>query len=108
MVFENPIYMIYIDGFFRGIADTEDEAYEYANDYLCGQLLDDDMPDRVWLEKIDVNRWYKYNQYNCSDKLSNDNIFCHDNEATEECVKLMNKINIQQERKEAQLRASLL
>ena len=104
------LYSVFLDGKFIGFTDDEDYAWEIAQDYLNGYdvLYDDDYPDRVWCHKIDINRWYYYDNYNCSDKLSDDNIYCYNDRATDKCVKIMNKQNREIERAKAKLRALLL
>lgn len=104
------LYAIILDGNYIGICENEYEGIEMAQNKLNGHdvLLDDDMPDRVWYEKIDVNRWYVYDAHNCSDKLSDDNIMCYDLEETEKCCEIMNKLCLQIERQEAKERAEKL
>lgn len=102
-------YSVFLDGNFIGMTDEEDMGYEMAQDHLNGYdvIYDDDM-DRVEVFKIDVNRWYMYNAYNCSDKISDDNIMCYDHKETENCVEILNKLSLYQEREEARKRAMAL
>ena len=111
MIFKGNVYVAYVDGIFAGIAEDEYEITDVANDFVNGvskPLYDDDMADRVWYDIINVNRWYYYDEHNCSDKLSNKNIMCYDQMETINCVNIMNKENLQKERAEAKLRAMAL
>ena len=101
-------FVVFVDGLFAGIAEREDYCADVADNFVNGvrkPLMDDDYPDRVWYHKIDVNRWYQYDQYNCSDKLSDDNIMCKNDTETEKCVKILNKLSLELEREQARLRA---
>ena len=103
------LYSVFLDGAFVGVCENEDEGWDIAQDHLNGvdPLLDDDV-DRVWVHKIDVNRWYVYNQHNCSDKLSDNNIMCYDGYATQNCCNTLNEYALQQEREDAKVRALAL
>ena len=105
----NELYSIFLDGEFLGICNDEYEGWEIAQNHLNGidNLLDDDV-DRVQIHKIDVNRWYIYDQHNCSDKLSDNNILCYNGHSTENCCKTLNNYALQQERIEAKQRALTL
>lgn len=111
MIFANNVYIIYVDGIFIGVAEKEDYAWDVVNDAINGfskPLYDDDIPDRVEIVKINVNRWYIYNAHNCSDKLSDNNIMCYSCTATKECMNILNELNLEKERLEAKLRAMAL
>lgn len=104
------LYSVFLDGKFVGVCEEEDMAWEVAQNYLNGEdtLYDDDV-DRVWYHKIDVNRWHMVaNQYNCSDKLSKDNIMCKNKDETEKCIRILNKFSLQEEREQAKKRAMAL
>ena len=108
MIFANNVYSVWVDGFFVGIAEREDYAWDVVNDAINGfrkPLYDDDIPDRVQINKINVNRWYIYDAHNCSDKLSDDNIICYSCVATKNCMNVLNELNLEKERLEAKLRA---
>lgn len=109
-MFLEEVFVVYLDGNFVGICEDEDLAVDMAQDHINGfdVLLDDDMPDRLCCHKIGINRWYLYDQYNCSDKLSEDSIFCHNYDATKKCVRKMNALTLEKERAEAKLRAMTL
>ena len=100
------LYSVFLDGSFIGVTEAEDLGWEIAQDYLNGYdtLYDDDV-DRVETHKIDVNRWYMYDEYNCSDKLSDENIMCYGYHETINCVNIVNILSLQQEREEAKQRA---
>lgn len=84
-----------------GVTADEYEAWEIVSNFKYDA-------ERLEIHCIDVNRWYFYDAHNCSDKLSDDNVMCYDYEATLNCAKILNKINLQQEREEARKRALCL
>lgn len=110
-MFLKDIYAVFVDGMFAGITEDEDEIWDIAQDEVNGfkkPLTDDDICDRVYYNTIRVNRWYVYNEHNCSDRMSNDNIMCYDYHETINCVEKMNALTIEKERAEAKIRAMTL
>lgn len=105
-MFLQKVYSVFLDGNFVGICENEDECWEVAQDHINGidVLLDDDV-DRVGWNEINVNKWYFYNEHNCSSNTTEENIMCYDYHETLNCVKTMNKMELAKERAEAKLRA---
>lgn len=55
----NKLYLVYVDGFFEGITNNKYKIYDIANNAVNGvstPLIDDDIPDRVFVKKISINR----------------------------------------------------
>lgn len=109
-MFLEDVFVVYLDGNFIGICEDEDLVVDIAQDHINGidVLLDDDMPDRLAYHRICINRWYFYDQYNCADRLSKDNIMCYGYYQTKDCVRKMNELTLEKERAEAKLRAMTL
>ena len=109
LIFKSDVYIVYVDGIFAGICENEDEICDVAQDSVNGisTLLDDDYPDRVSYDKINVNRFYRSRQTVC-DKLSDDRTLCYDYIDCEDAVMQMNQLQIEKERAEAKLRAMTL
>lgn len=70
--------------------------------------------DIKWLEKneleikkININRYYQ-DGINVLDKLSDEIIMCYNYEEAENCTKIMNKINRENEKLKAKIRAMKL
>lgn len=58
MKFNEKIYSVVVDGFFAGLAESEEEIADIAADCTNGisrPLYDDDIPDRVWWDVIHIN-----------------------------------------------------
>ena len=108
-MFLEQVYSVFLDGNFVGICINEDECWEVAQNHINGidVLLDDDV-DRVMWHKINVNKWYYYDEYNCSNNISDENIMCYDYHETKDCVQTLNRIELERERAEAKLRAMAL
>lgn len=111
MIF-NEIFCVYLDGNFIGLTDREDCVWEVAQNYLNGyETLYDDDCDRIWSEKINVNRWFVSEKapMNVCDKYNIENsILCRNKFDAEETSDMLNKIEREKERTEARLRALLL
>lgn len=109
-MFLEEVFLVYLDGNFVGLCEDEDLVVDIAQDHINGIdiLLDDDMPDRLEYHRIGINRWYFYDQYNCADRLSKDNIMCYGYYQTKDCVQKMNQLTLEKERAEAKLRAMTL
>lgn len=106
-MFKQEVYVVYVDGNFCGITEYEYEIVELADDYVNGvakPLLDDDIPDRVYWNIINVNRFYRDGQ-TVSDKLSDNSFLCYNHIECENAVEQMNTLNLEKERLEAKLRA---
>lgn len=107
-----PIYLVILDGEYIGVTNDEDESWEIAQDHTNGTskpLFDDDV-DRVWTEKIDVNRWRQ-----CEDaikcvenKVTGETFMCYNKENAQRCIEILNRLSIFQEREEAKIRAMAL
>ena len=108
MDFNKTIYSVYLDGFFVGLTNNEDECWEIAEEDTYGtkDILHHDEVDRVWWHKINVNRFENDSTYIIKDKQQefNNKICCNRYEAEKLCEK-MNKINLEKEKLEAKLRA---
>jgi len=55
----SKLYLVYVDGFFEGITNDKYKIYDIADNAVNGvstPLIDDDIPDRVFVEKISINR----------------------------------------------------
>jgi hypothetical protein len=109
-MFDNNVYIVYLDGSFAGICEDELECWEVAQDVNNGvgkPLTDDDFPDRVWYDTININRYYKDGKNVC-DKISNDSFLCASDIDAIDGVKKCNELNLERERLEAKLRAMAL
>lgn len=113
MNFNGDVFIVILDGFPIGICEDEDYVWEIASEHTNGTskpLLDDDV-DRVWHEKINVNRWVVCE--NCSttikDKYTGKS-FSHPYGLlrTEEICCILNEVDRERERAEAKLRAMAL
>ena len=106
-----PVYSVFVDGLFEGVALEEDECWDIIEDAVNGvkqPILDDDMCNRVEICQIDVNKWYQLDRYNCVNKTTGETIMCYNKENTEKCTEILNKLSIFQEREEAKIRAMAL
>ena len=115
MIFNDTIYMVYVDDSFVGIAEQEDYIWDVAQDSVNGTskpLYDDDMGDRIFYEEININEWKVdnkqsniiKNRYN--DKLS---FSCgYKSPFSQEIVDKLNTTNLEKERFEAKKRAMAL
>ena len=111
MIFTDNVYVVYVDGDFCGIAENEYEAVDVADNYVNGYskpLMDDDMPDRLHWDVINVNRFFRDGVLTVSDKLSDDRILCYDDMECKDAVKQLNALNLKKERAEAKIRAMTL
>lgn len=113
MIFNKDVFIVVLDGFPIGICEDESHIWDMAYNHTCGTskpLLDDDV-DRVWYEKINVNRWVVCK--NCStaieDKYTGKS-FSHPHGwlSTKEICCMLNEVDIERERAEAKLRAMAL
>ncbi len=108
MIFDKPVYMVYLDGFFVGIAEDEGEGWEIAYEHSIPNVLLDDDVDRVWYDKIDVNRFYADGK-NVIDKQSIIKpTLCYNNAEAKETAKKLNKLVIDAEKLKAKIRAMTL
>lgn len=106
-MFDNEVYIVYVDGNFCGIAEDEYEAVDLANDYVNGftkPLLDDDMADRLYWDIININRFYCSRQ-TVEDKLSDNSFLCYNKTECANAVEQLNKLNLKKEKMEAKIRA---
>ena len=58
----SKLYLVYVDGFFEGITNNEYKICDIADNAVNGvspPLIDDDIPDRVFVEEININRHIK-------------------------------------------------
>ena len=113
----NPIfetmYLVYVDGNFEGITNDEDLIYEIVEDATNGvvnPVLDDDYFDRVFYDKININRFVELEETirHINDKVTGDMIMCYDKNERNDVIKQLNILNIEKERAEAKLRAMAL
>lgn len=59
------IYIVFVDEWFVGIAESEEEVMDIAADCTNGTpkpLYDDDIPDRVWWEEVNCLMYKKMNE----------------------------------------------
>lgn len=104
------MYIVWVDGFFAGATEDEDYVWDIVADTINGvsaPLIDDDIPDRVEINKIDVNR-YEADYHNVCDKLSDFSFLCRGLTECEKALEHMNKLQLETERAEAKLRALAL
>lgn len=104
------MYIIWIDGNFVGVTEEEDYCWDIVEDAVNGvtkPILDDDIPDRVEINKINVNR-YEASNNNVCDKLSDFSILCANSQNCEKALEHMNKLQLKAERAEAKIRAMAL
>ena len=107
------LYMAYLDGNFVGIAEDEYECIdiaENANNGVGKPLYDDDWADRVWWEKINVNRWIQCEQaLKCvEDKYTGESILCSSTTEVQKTLNILNNVDLEREKAEARVRALLL
>ena len=106
------IYIPFLDGFQVGVAEDEDEAYEIAEKSTNGgrPLYDDEMPDRVWCEHINLNRWIQCEKApKCvEDKYTGKSILCSSISEVQQALCMLNKADLEREKAEARVRALLL
>lgn len=110
MIFKRNIFIVYLDGFFAGITEKEDEIWKIAQDHTNDTphpLTDDNFCDRVWYHKIDINRFYRDGKNAC-DKLSNKSFLCANCHISDNLVKTLNEMYLSQERERAKIRAMTL
>ena len=106
-MFNGDVFLIYVDDNFVGIAEDEMYIYDIASDSINGitqPLTDDDMGDRLYYEKINVNQFYRSGK-NIVNKSTNESILCASTEEAQKGVDMFNDINLQRERAEAHIRA---
>ena len=106
------LYMVYLDGNFVGVAEDEYEASDVAENASHGSrpLYDDEMPDRIWYEKVNVNRWIQCEKApKCiEDKYTGKSILCADTTEVEKALIMLNQADLEREKAEAKVRALLL
>ena len=113
MIFNNTIYIVYLDGLLAGICEDEDCVWDIAQNCVNGTpypLTDDNFPDRVWYEIINVNRWKICDKaVKCvEDKYTGKSILCSTTTEAENAVDILNHVDLEREREEAKLRAMVL
>ena len=104
------MYIIWVDGNFVGVTEEEDYCWDIVGDAVNGvtkPILDDDIPDRVEINKINVNR-YVTERNNICDKLSNFSVLCGSSSQVEDTLNHMNNTQLEKERAEAKIRAMAL
>ena len=106
-------YIAILDGEPVGIAKDEDEAIEIAintNNGVGKPIYDDDMPDRIWLEHINVNRWVQCEKApKCvEDKYTGNSILCSSTTEVHQALDMLNRADLERERAEAKVRALLM
>ena len=111
----NPIfdtmYLVYVDGNFEGITDDEYLICDIVADATNGvtnPVLDDDYPNRVFYDTININRYVSCGTYNIKDKVLNSYLMCYNKEEKEKAIKQLNALNFEKERAKAKLRAIAL
>ena len=55
----SKLYLVYVDGFFEGITNDEYKICDIADNAVNGvspPLIDDNIPDRVFVEEISINK----------------------------------------------------
>lgn len=113
MIFNGTVCVVYLDGFLAGICEDEDYVWDIAQDCVNGTpypLTDDNFPDRVWHETINVNRWKVCDNANkcAEDKYTGKSILCYSTTEAKNAVEMLNQIDLERERAEAKLRAMAL
>lgn len=106
-MFNGDVFFIYVDDNFVGITEDEMYIYDMASNSVNGitqPLTDDDMGDRLYYEKINVNQFYRSGK-NIVNKSINASILCASTEEAQQGVDMFNNINLQRERAEAHIRA---
>lgn len=106
-MFNGDVFLIYVDDNFVGIAEDEMNIYDIASNSVNGitqPLTDDDMGDRLYYERINVNQFYRSGK-NIVNKSTNASILCASTEEAQQGVDMFNNINLQRERAEAHIRA---
>jgi len=107
----DTMYLVYVDGNFEGITDDEYLICDIVADATNGvtnPVLDDDYPDRVFYDTININRYVSYGTYGIKDKVLNSHIMCYNKEEKENALKQLNALNFEKERAKARLRAMTL
>ena len=110
---KGEMYAVFLDGNYVGLAEDEFECAdiaENANNGVGMPLCDDDWADRVWWEKINVNRWVQCEQaLKCvEDKYTGKSILCSSITEVQEALNILNEADLERERAEAKIRALLL
>ena len=110
---KGEMYAVFLDGDYVGLAEDEFECAdvaENANNSVGMPLCDDDWEDRVWWEKINVNRWVQCEQaLKCvEDKYTGESILCSSITEVQEALNILNKADLEREKAEAKVRALLL
>lgn len=113
MVFNGTVCIVYLDGMLAGICEDEDYVWDIAQDCVNGTpypLTDDNFPDRVWYEVINVNRWKICDNANkcAEDKYTDESILCSSTTEAQSAVAILNHADLERERAEAKLRALTL
>ena len=65
MIFNNKVYVIFVDEKFVGICENENEIWDVAQNEVNGTnypLTDDNFADRVFWNTIKPNRFYKHSK----------------------------------------------
>lgn len=113
----NPIfetmYFVYVDEIFEGITNDEDLICDIVADATNGikaSVLDDDYPDRVFYDKININRFVELEETvrHINDKVTGNTIMCYNKDERDDIIKQLNALNLEKERAEAKLRAMAL
>lgn len=114
MIFEDTVFIVYLDGDFVGICEDEDCIWEVAQNHTNGTsypLTDDNYPDRVWTNKIHINRWRIYpNTVTAIEDKYTGKSFSHPYglPVTQNIVNQLNDVDLEREKAEAKVRALLL
>lgn len=106
-MFNGDVFFIYVDDNFVGIVEDEMYIYDMASNSINGitqPLTDDDMGDRLYYEKININQFYRSGK-NIVNKNTNESILCANTKEAQKGVDMFNDINLQKERAEAYIRA---
>lgn len=106
-MFNGDVFFIYVDDNFVGIVEDEMNIYDIASNSVNGitqPLTDDDMGDRLYYKKINVNQFYRSGK-NIVNKITNESTLCANTKEAQKGVDMFNNINLQRERAEAHIRA---
>ena len=111
-IFE-PMYFVYVDEIFEGITNDEDLICDVVADATNGiktSVLDDDYPDRVFYDKININRFVESEEtvFHIIDKMTGNTLMCYNKDERNDAIKQLNALNFAKERLEAKERAMTL